>query len=99
MSEEAALRARWRQLVEEELPAAAAHKRWPVRFDHCFARILLDNALNAPWRTVVKAPAWRHMPPDALADAIALGEAALRDEADLHALHNRSLVLRGKRPR
>ena len=98
-----ALRARWRDLVERRLPAAAraseaARADWPVRFDHCFARILLDNACGRPWREVVVPPAWRHMPAATLAEALALGERVLRGEADLHRLNQRSLMLRGKIP-
>ncbi len=97
MTDEAALRARWRDLVEHRLPAAAPGRGWPVHLDHCFARILLDNALGAPWRTRVAPLAWRNMPAEDLARAVALGEAALAGEADLAALDRRSLALRGKR--
>lgn len=91
------LRGHWRELVEKRLPEAAArHPRWPVRHDHCFARILLDNACGGPWRERVAAPAWAHMPPADLAAAVALGEAVLADGADLAMLNRRSLVWRGK---
>lgn len=99
MSEEGELRTRWRALVGEALPrAAAARRHWPVALDHCFARILLDNACGRPWREVVPPPAWRHMPAERLAAAVALGEAVLADAADLEALNRHSLALRGKRP-
>lgn len=94
---EAALRRRWRTLVGERLPAAARERPdWPVRLDHCFARILLDDACDAPWRERIRAPAWREAPPALLARAIRTGEAVLADEADLAALNRRSLRLRGK---
>ena len=89
------MRASWRDLVERRMPEAA-RADWPVRFDHCFARILLDNACGRPWRETVAPPAWRHMPATTLAQALALGERVLRGEADLHLLNQRSLVLRGK---
>lgn len=93
------MREHWRDLVQRKLPQAAADRPdWPVRFDHCFARILLDAACGRPWREVVAPPAWRNAPPDRLAQAIALGEAVLLGEADLAALNARSLTLRGKRP-
>jgi hypothetical protein len=91
-------RARWRDLVERRLPEAAGTRPdWPVRLDHCFARILLDHACGGPWRESVPAPAWANMPPDRLARAIELGEAVLTDRADLSALNRRSLAWRGKR--
>ena len=97
MEEEAALRRRWRTLVDERLPAAARERpHWPVRLNHCFARILLDDACDAPWRERLRPPAWREAPPALLARAIATGEAVLADEADLAALNRRSLRLRGK---
>jgi hypothetical protein len=93
------LRRRWRSLVEERLPGAALEGRgWPVRFDHCFARILLDNACGRPWREVARPPAWANMPAPLLAEAVRLGEGVLAGEADLARLNDRSLALRGKAP-
>ena len=95
-----AVRVAWRDLVERRLPDAARERRdWPVRFDHCFARILLDCVHDRPWREVVKPPAWRNADPERLREAIGLGEAVLAGEADLSRLNNRSLRLRGKRVR
>lgn len=89
----------WRDLVGRRLPAAARDPRrdWPIRLDHCFARVLLDNACGRPWREVIVPPAWRHADEATLARAIALGEAVLDGAADLHALNQRSLALRGRR--
>ncbi len=90
-------RAAWRDLVERRLPEAArTHRDWPVRLDHCFARILLDHACGGPWRDHVAPPAHANLPADRLEAAIALGEAVLAGEADLHALNRRSLAWRGK---
>ncbi len=97
-ADDAALRAAWRDLVERRLPALADVRAWPVRHDHCFARILLDNAVGAPWRTRIAAPAWRNAPVAVLKSAVALGEAVARGETDLHALNVASLRLRGKTP-
>lgn len=88
------LRAEWRRLIEERLPAAAPGRGWPVEDDHCFARILLDNACERPWRQVLPAPAWRHAPPAVLERAIELGEAVLSGDTNLNELQQRSLELR-----
>ena len=94
---DAALRERWRRLVEVKLPECARDRRdWPVRYDHCFARILLDNVHGRPWREVVRPPAWRNASADRIAEAIELGEAVLEGRANLTALNQRSLELRGK---
>ena len=91
------LRARWRDLVGRKLPAAAACRTdWPVRLDHCFARILLDDAVGRPWREAVPPPAWRNAPIGALARAVETGEAVLAGTADLGALNRRSLALRAR---
>ena len=87
-----ALEARWLTLTREALPGVAAERDWPVRFDHCFARILLDNACDGVWYDRVTArPAYRHASDDILSAAVALGEAALAGSADLPALNARSL--------
>jgi len=96
-ADDSALRQRWRSLVDERLPAAARERTdWPVRLNHCFARILLDHACGQPWREAVQPPAWRNTPADTLARAIERGEAVLADKADLHALNRASLRMRGK---
>jgi RimJ/RimL family protein N-acetyltransferase len=93
----AGLRARWRDLVDRRLPEAARGRTdWPVRLDHCFARILLDNACGGPWRESVAPPAWVNMPEERLAAALDLGEAVLAGRADLTTLDRRSLAWRGK---
>ncbi|ABC63679.1 hypothetical protein [Erythrobacter litoralis] len=87
---------RWFILTHECMPAAAAERGWPVRFDHCFQRILLDHSVGGPWRETIAAPAYRHASDAQLQRAIALGEAALADEADLSALNRQSLAWRSK---
>ena len=98
--EEAEIRARWRELVDERLPARARRRKgWPVYLNHCFARILLDNACGTMWRKVIEAPAWRNTPLPVLQTAIDLGEDVLAGDADLWALNDASLRMRGKKPR
>jgi len=42
----AALEAEWLVLTRASLPALAIERHWPVSADHCFQRILLDNAVG-----------------------------------------------------
>jgi len=98
------LRERWTHLYASHLPALAkardpAQKHWPVHLDHCFARIILDNAvgINKPWTQAIKSPAVRNMTVKQLHDALALGEKVANGEADLVELDRVSLQLRGKR--
>ena len=94
-----ALEARWLDLTRRILPGLAAERRWPVRADHCFQRILLDNAFGGVWYDFVpRRPAYAHAEMAALARAVALGEAVAAGTADLADLNRRSLVWRRARP-
>lgn len=98
--EDAEIRDLWRALVNHRLPTRARERSdWPVHLNHCFARILLDNAVGKMWRTVIKPPAWRNTPLPVLQSALDLGEGVLSDRVDLWALNDASLMMRGKAPR
>ena len=103
MADRAALEARYRQLVRELLPAAAREGRWVLRDDHCFGRVLLDDAVGASWYTVLDrraGAAFRQLDDDRLAHAVATGERVLAEgDALLRELDARSLAWRGKRPK
>lgn len=94
--ERADLERRWFALTRERMPQLAGKRDWPVRFDHCFQRILLDNACGGPWREHIASPAYRNAPSDLLARAVALGTACVEGSADLVALNRQSLRWRGK---
>lgn len=92
-----ALEAAWLTLTRETLPALARPRGWPVAADHCFQRILLDNAAGGCWYDAVRGrPAYAHASDDVLARAVALGEAVAAGAADLADLNRRSLAWRGK---
>ncbi|NVD44066.1 GCN5-related N-acetyltransferase [Qipengyuania atrilutea] len=86
----------WLQLTREAMPALAKRRRWPVRFDHCFQRILLDNAVGGRWYDHIESPAYRNASDAQLRDAIALGKAAIKGNEDLAALNRKSLEWRGQ---
>ncbi|KAL1612992.1 hypothetical protein SLS60_001223 [Paraconiothyrium brasiliense] len=96
------LQQRWKELYAQDLPAMAKAKdekqKWPVHLDHCFARIILDNAVgrNSTWTEVVKSPAIKNMSEQQLKDAIKLAEAIVDGSEDINPLNERSLKLRGK---
>lgn len=99
-----AMRERWTYLYTQHLPSLAksqdpVQERWPVHLDHCFARIVLDNAVgvDTPWTDAVKQPATKNMTVAQLEAAIQLAERIATGEADLSALNERSLGLRGKK--
>lgn len=98
------LQDKWNLLYRTRLPSLAkakdpAQPKWPVKLDHCFARIVLDNAIgkDRPWHQVVKSPAYKNMSRQQLEDAIELGEKLASGEENLVELDEKSLALRGKR--
>lgn len=94
----AALEAAWLRLTRETMPALAAARGWPVRNDHCFQRILLDNAVGGVWYDrIARRPAYRHAEQQTLARAVMLGQACVEGTEDLAALNAKSLEWRGKR--
>ena len=91
------LEARWLRLTRQAMPSVAAERGWPVRFDHCFQRILLDDAFQGRWYDhVAGRPAYRHAPDDALARAVERGEAVMAGTLALEPLNENSLRWRGK---
>ena len=92
------LQATWLHLTRVELPALAAERNWPVAADHCFQRILLDNACDGRWYEVILGrPAYAHAPVDVLERATALGRAAIAGDLDMTTLNHRSLAWRTTR--
>ena len=49
--------------------ARSGERDWPVCEDHCFQRILLDNAVGAKWTEHIAAPAYKKAPDRVLKDA------------------------------
>ena len=98
------LRSQWTQLYSKTLPHMArerdpAQPEWPVRLDHCFARIILDNTVgegSQQWDKVIKKPAVRNMTAQQLQNAIELGDKVRTGEMDLQELDQISLMCRGK---
>ncbi|WP_238542490.1 GCN5-related N-acetyltransferase [Sphingomonas sp. PAMC 26621] len=87
----------WLDLTRIRLPKRAIEARWSLRLDHCFQRILLDDACGGCWYDhIVGRPAYANAPDAVLARAIATGEALLAGTADLIALNAQSLAWRGK---
>ena len=94
MTERERLVAQWLDLTRTTLPGMAAAHRWPIRFDHCFMRVCLDNALGRPWHEAVRRPAIRHLELAQLRAAIAIAEGIAADPATLPPLNAASLAWR-----
>jgi hypothetical protein len=97
-----ALEQRYLELVRRALPAAARDGGWVLRDDHCFGRVLLDDAVGACWYDVLdrRRTAFRQLDDDRLAGAVALAERLLVEgDPLLRELDARSLAWRGKPPK
>ena len=95
--------AEYQRLAKVALPARAKDEKWPIRFDHCFMRVMLDCAFGKCWYECLdrkRGSAISQISDADLAAAVAVG---LRMEAEgrsaVDELDARSLRLRGKRPK
>ena len=99
MTARAELEARYRALVRQQLPAAARAQGWGLRDDHCFGRVLLDDAVGGCWYDVLdrRRTAFTQLDDAQLAGAVALAERLLQEgDPLLRELDARSLAWRGK---
>ena len=88
-------------LTKEVMPhlARTSHKNWPVSNDHCFQRIVLDNLCGGVWYNYLGRPAYKHLTKEQAKRAIDLCCLIEDGRADIHAVNNKSLTWRGKRPK
>jgi hypothetical protein len=64
---------------------------WPIRADHCFQRVFLDNAVGGCWYNAIpRRPAYRQADIATLERAIALGKATVVAE---NGCDSRSVVI------
>ena len=92
------LRAAYVRRVTEELPRAARREDWPISEDHCFARVVLDNVFGDVWYDHVDGrPAYEHLSPAELKEAIALADRMLEaGRPAVETLNRDSLRWRGE---
>ncbi len=93
------LRNQYLDLTHRVLPDLAQQRRFPVRFNHCFQRIVLDNLFNDCWYDVLnrREPAYKQLTEQQLEGAIALAEEIVNQPDDyLDQLNQNSLRWRRK---
>ena len=76
----AQLRQRYLELVNKELPTLAKQRQFPVRFNHCFARIILDNLFDRCWYEALdrkQGAAYKQLSPEQLQKAIAIARSII----------------------
>ena len=95
--ERSALEARWLQLTKQMLPDLAVKRKWPIRFNHCFQRVMLDAACGGCWYDhIPRRPAYRYASDTILLSAVRFAESAANEALDLNAYNIQSLLWRGK---
>ena len=88
---------RWKELTESLLPAVAREERWPIRLDHCFKRITLDQAFRDAWYRHLPRPAERYLAGEPLQRALEAAEAIFANGKNRLDIYDRaSLAWRGK---
>ena len=99
LSRTADLVSRYMMLTKEVMPQMArdGSVKWPVRNDHCFQRIVLDNVCDGPWFEHLPRPAYKNLSHDQAVRAVQLCEGIVADRVNLHDLNQKSLAWRGKK--
>ena len=87
------LQAEYQTLINQTLPATYTQ---PVRFNHCFGRIVLDWLFGDVWYDHLDRPAYRHLTAEQLSQCIERMRLWLDDHDTLVADNRFSLSVRGK---
>lgn len=94
------LRIRYLKLVNQELPTLAKQRQFPVKFNHCFARIILDNLFGCCWYEAIdrqKGAAYKQLSIEQLQEAIEIAEAIIdRPDSYIQQLNLNSLRWRNQ---
>ena len=94
------LQSRYLELINKVLPQIAKERQFPVRYNHCFGRIILDNLFGCCWYEVLErkqGAAYKQLTEEQLSRAIALAEAMIAQPNEyIDELNHNSLRWRGK---
>ena len=94
------LRDRYLELINHELPTQAKQRQFPVRFNHCCARIILDNLFQCCWYEAIdrqQGAAYKQLTAEQLHRAIDIAEKIIeRPDTYIQQLNRNSLSWRGK---
>ena len=95
-----ALREEYVRKVTEELPERAREGDWPVRYDHCFGRVVLDNLFEDEWYDHVDGrPAYENLTREQLAAAVEIADRMIEEgRPAVERLNRNSLRWRGETP-
>lgn len=92
------LRNQYLELTNHVLPHLATSRNFPVRYNHCFQRIILDNLFERCWYEVLerkRGPAYKQLTEAQLEQAIVLANNIIvQPNSYLHQLNQNSLSWR-----
>lgn len=95
------LRNQYLELTNQTLPQLAQERQFPVRFNHCFQRIILDNLFGCCWYEVLERkqkPAYKQLSEAQLEQAIALAQQIIEQpDTYLKQMNQNSLFWRSKK--
>jgi hypothetical protein len=92
-------RVEYNRKVNQELPEQAQNSDgWPIHFDHCFGRVILDNLFEDEWYNHVDGrPAYNHLSQNELQEAIEIADRMLEEgRPTVEELNRNSLRWRDK---
>ena len=94
------LRAKYLELVNQKLPTLAKQRQFPVKFNHCFARIILDNLFACCWYEAIdrkQGAAYKQLSEKQLREAIKIAEEIINSpDSYIQQLNLNSLRWRSK---
>ncbi|MEL7074688.1 MAG: hypothetical protein AAFY50_21850 [Cyanobacteria bacterium J06648_1] len=94
------LRSQYLELINNKLPQEAKQRNFPVGFNHCFARIILDNLFHCCWYEAIdrkQGAAYKQLSEEELEQAIAIAESIITSpDSYIKELNQNSLRWRGK---
>jgi hypothetical protein len=80
--------------VEFVLPSLAIKYKWPIRFDHCFRRVIYDTLCQSKWDDHIPAPAIHNMTHTQLIDCLTICKSIIHKPDCLPELNTLSLGYR-----
>jgi len=84
------------EYVEETFPFVAKRYGWPIRFNHCFRRVVYDTLCQDRWDKHVVPPAIDNMTPIQIIDCLTICKSIMQSPNCLIELNNLSLSYRTK---
>ncbi|MEM9674995.1 MAG: hypothetical protein AAF992_20550 [Bacteroidota bacterium] len=94
------LRQQYIELTNEVMPSLAREKNWPVQFNHCFQRIILDTLFQDCWYNHLnrsrRIPAYKQLNNSQLQQAIDIAQRMISSSETVLKLNRNSLAYRNK---